>query len=103
LTKEAEAARAPSSTLHTEKATAAAVPTPSADDVRTIQDRAAQQALTADLVEIIDSILCARQFATRGIHDSFRKRPVTPTPPVDQLATAQNIANALRAELARAK
>lgn len=102
-TKEAEAARAPSSTGLLEETANAAMPTPVAGDGRTVENRAAQQALTASLAEIIHSILCARQFAIRGAHESFRKRPSTPTPPVDQLATAENLASALREELARTK
>ena len=102
-TKEAEAARAPSSTVPPEETANAGVPTPVAGDARTGQDRAAQQALTESLAEIIHNILCGRQFATRGIHESFRKRPATPTPPVEQLATAENLASALREELARAR
>jgi hypothetical protein len=96
-------ARAPSSTVSLEETANAAASTPEASDARTVEDRAAQQALTASLAEIIHSILCARQFAIRGIHESFRKRPVTSTPPVDRPATAENLVSALREELARAK
>ncbi len=102
-TKETEAQPTPSSTPAAVETTNAVAPTPAAGHARTLDTRAAQQALTTDLAEMIDSILRTRRFATRGIHESFRKRPVTPVLPVEQVATSQDIASALQAELARAK
>lgn len=103
LMKQGEVARAPSTTLPAQKPDSAAASTPVPGVARKVEDRAAQRALAEGLAEIIDGILCTRQFATRGIHESFRKRPVTPTPQVEQPATAEDVASALRAELARAK
>jgi len=86
-----------------QETTDAGVRTPSVGEAPTVEDQAQQQALTAGLAEIIDSILRTRQFATRGIHEAFRKRATTQTVPVEQFAIADAIASALRAELARAK
>ncbi len=102
-TKEVEVESAPSSAQPAGEAANAAVPIPAAGHVRTAEDRTAQQALTADLAEMIDSVLRTHQFATRGIHESFRKRPTTRVLSVEQFATSQDIVSALRAELARAK
>lgn len=101
-TKEVEAERAPPSARPEGQTTNAAVPIPGAGDARTVEDRTAKGALTAELAEVIDSVLCTHQFATRGMHESLRKRPMVRVLPFEQFTTSQELVSALRAELARA-
>jgi len=102
-TNESASQPPPSSTPPPGETAKASVPAPATNHDSTIDTQVAQQALTTDLAQMIDSILRTREFATRGIHKSFRKRQVSPVLPVDQFSTSQELASALKGELACAK